>query len=85
MQSDSDEGSSPLPVGSRILSGANAKAPRQIILNAPRAASDDDLTPEPSDNGLDDADGEEELDMDSVRTYEFKEFKGTDGAASGRQ
>lgn len=68
MQSDSDEGSSPLPVSSHNsipVYRAYAKAPRQIILNAPKAASDDDLTPEPSDNGLDDADGEEELDLDS--------------------
>jgi hypothetical protein len=70
MQSDSDEGSSPLPVSSHTTASSNTKAPRQIILNAPRAASDDDLTPEPSDNGIDDADGEEELDMDSVRIIE---------------
>lgn len=34
--------------------------PRQIILKPPKVASEDDLTPEPSD--VDDGEGEEEMD-----------------------
>lgn len=37
----------------------------RVILNPPRMTSEEELTPEPSDIGGDDAEGEEEMDMDS--------------------
>ncbi|KAL1413280.1 ATP-dependent DNA helicase Hrp3 [Vanrija albida] len=44
--------------------GGSLPAPRQIILKPPRPASDDELTPEPSDDDADE-EGEDEVDMDS--------------------